>query len=163
MDFPRRDIDRNKDQRRGHSVGQLRAEIPHWIEESPERTAIHELLAEAETAERREAAAVVAQHHQERQWWTRFSAWVGVAGFLLALAAFLLGRFWPTSQVSELERRVATLEPHQRTAMTNPPPTPTPSQVLVPPPVLSLPVPSTASSPAAPAPQAPTPAQKSNP
>jgi len=109
MDFPRRDIDRNKDQRRGHSVGQLRAEIPHWIEESAERTAIHELLAEAETAERREAAAVVAQQHQERQRWVRYSTAIGIAGFLLALA----GRFWPTSQVASLERRVTTIEQNQ--------------------------------------------------
>ena len=92
--------------------------------------------------------------HQERQRSARFSVRVSVAGLLLALVSFLSGRFWPTSQVSSLERRVTAIEQTLSSSPTTHPQPPTaqiptsPKHTLSSTPVASTPSPTAATTPA---------------
>jgi len=102
------------------------------------RQIVHDELAvraHAETSARSEKSLDQAErHHSDRQWWTRFSVLLAVASFLLALASFLIGRLLPTSQVSSLEQRLATVE--QKLAITpqriTPLPSPSPHDMPLP-------------------------------
>ena len=109
---------------------------------------------EADKDHRLAQLAQAERQHSERQWWTRFSAWVGALGVFVAVASFLSGRFWPTPQVSSLERRVAALEQKQTaSAPSNLTPTTTPQshsppQTATTPPATATPSPAAQTTPA---------------
>lgn len=142
----------------GHSRGHLQYIVATASTTHAQSKAARELLDESDRTEAAQrAAASLAQadkHHADRQWWTRFSAWVGVFGLLLALVSFLAGRFWPTAQVSSLERRVAALEQNQTASAqpnlipTTPPQLHLPQQTAATPQVSATPSPAAQTTPA---------------
>ena len=95
--------------------------IPDWSDVIKQ---VHDQSRERAAQEHRQASLEQAEkHHAERQRWARFSVSVGALGVLLALVSFLVGRFWPTTQVAALDQRVTALERKLQSENPNPQPT----------------------------------------
>ena len=72
------------------------------------------------------------KQHDEKHSLATYSARLATAGFILSVLVFLAGRYWPTSQVSLIERRVAELDQRvtalEKPLVSDPPQTSLPTQ-----------------------------------